>query len=88
MGKYDDIINLLHHQSKTRPHMSCMERAAQFSPFAALTGHSDAIRETERKSQSRTDLEAIPEPDDGMSANESSYLDDGRAADEEHELSL
>ena len=37
--KYDDIINLPHHVSATRPHMSQHDRAAQFSPFAALTGH-------------------------------------------------
>ena len=42
--KYDDIINLPHHVSSTRPHMSIEERAAQFSPFAALTGHEDAIK--------------------------------------------
>ena len=37
MGKYDDIINLPHHVSQTRPQMSMIDRAAQFSPFAALT---------------------------------------------------
>ncbi len=45
---YDDIINLPHHVSATRPHMSQHDRAAQFSPFAALTGHDAAIRETAR----------------------------------------
>lgn len=44
--KYDDIINLPHHQSETRPHMSLQDRAAQFAPFAALNGHEDAIDET------------------------------------------
>ena len=48
MSKYDDIIKLPHHQLKTRPHMSVSERAAQFAPFAALTGYGDAIREAER----------------------------------------
>lgn len=47
-GKYDDIINLPHHVSKTRPQMSMSNRAAQFSPFAALTGFEDAILETAR----------------------------------------
>lgn len=47
-GKYDDIINLPHHVSETHPHMSMRNRAAQFSPFAALSGHSDAIHETAR----------------------------------------
>lgn len=46
--QYDDIINLPHHQSTTRPHMSNYDRAAQFSPFAALTGHEEAIEETAR----------------------------------------
>lgn len=46
--RYDDIINLPHHQSKERPHMSLHDRAAQFAPFAALTGHEDAIKETTR----------------------------------------
>ena len=46
--EYDDIINLPHHQSATRPHMTLHDRAAQFSPFAALTGHDAAIAETAR----------------------------------------
>ena len=37
-GKYDDIFDLPHHHSAKHPHMTPMERAAQFSPFAALTG--------------------------------------------------
>lgn len=45
-GKYSDIINLPHHVSKTHPQMSRANRAAQFSPFAALTGLDDAIDET------------------------------------------
>ncbi len=47
-GKYDDIINLPHHVSETHPQMSMRNRAAQFSPFAALSGHSDAVHETAR----------------------------------------
>ena len=46
--KYDDIIDLPHHVSTKHPQMSLIDRAAQFSPFAALTGHEAAIRETER----------------------------------------
>lgn len=46
--KYDDIIGLPHHQSKERPHMSLHDRAAQFAPFAALSGHEEAIEETAR----------------------------------------
>ncbi|MBO5548963.1 MAG: hypothetical protein J5954_04980 [Prevotella sp.] len=43
---YDDIINHPHHVSKVHPQMSLLARAAQFSPFAALTGYGDAISET------------------------------------------
>ncbi len=46
--KYDDIIGLPHHVSKSHPRMALSDRAAQFSPFAALTGHEEAIKETER----------------------------------------
>ena len=47
-GEYDDIINLPYKKSSTRPHMKLIDRAAQFSPFAALTTHSDAIKEAGR----------------------------------------
>lgn len=43
MGKYDDIINLEHPTSKKHPRMSALDRAAQFAPFAALTGFGDVI---------------------------------------------
>ena len=45
---YNDIINLPHHVSATRPQMSMMDRAAQFSPFAALDGHAQSIMEQNR----------------------------------------
>ncbi len=48
MGKYDDIIDLPHHVSDVHPRMSIWDRSAQFSPFAALTGHEAAIEETAR----------------------------------------
>lgn len=41
--KYDDIRMLVHHRSRVHPPMSLWDRAAQFSPFAALSGHEDAI---------------------------------------------
>ena len=47
-GQYEDIIYLPHPVSKTRPQMPMSDRAAQFSPFAALTGYDAAIRETAR----------------------------------------
>ena len=46
MELYDDIINLPHHVSDKHPQMSMLQRAAQFAPFAALTGHDRAIEET------------------------------------------
>lgn len=55
--EYDDIINLPHHQSSTRPHMSNRDRAAQFSPFAALVGYGDAVKETARLTDERTELD-------------------------------
>lgn len=57
MGKYDDIINLPHHVSENHPQMSIQARAAQFSPFAALSGHGDAIKETARLTDSQRDLD-------------------------------
>ena len=54
---YDDIINLPHHVSKKHPQMSLLDRAAQFSPFAALTGHEDAIKETARVTDERMELD-------------------------------
>lgn len=50
---YSDIIDLPHHVSDRHPRMSMHDRAAQFAPFAALTGHGAAIRETERLTDSR-----------------------------------
>lgn len=57
MGKYDKIINLPHHVSSTRPHMSMMDRAAQFSPFAALTGYDAAVKETARLTEQKIELD-------------------------------
>lgn len=54
--RYDDIINLPHHVSKKHPPMSLLNRAAQFSPFAALTGHKEAIQETARLTDSFIEL--------------------------------
>ncbi len=46
---YEDILYLPHHQSKDRPHMSLHDRAAQFAPFAALSGYEEAIEEVKSK---------------------------------------
>lgn len=57
MGNYDDIIDLPHHVSETHPPMSRADRAAQFSPFAALTGYDAAVRETARVTERRIELD-------------------------------
>ena len=56
MSGYEDILNLPHHVSRKRPPMSMLNRAAQFSPFAALTGYDAAIRETARQTDRRIAL--------------------------------
>lgn len=56
-GTYDDILALPHPEPRTHPRMSLHDRAAQFSPFAALTGHSAAIAETGRLTASRITLD-------------------------------
>ncbi len=80
---YDDIINLPHHVSSSRPHMSAHDRAAQFSPFAALTGYEAAVSETARLTDKR------PELDDGEkeSLNERLIMIQEHA-DEQFEVSI
>ena len=56
-GKYDDIIDLPHPTSQNHPRMSLHDRAAQFSPFAALTGLDAALRETARLTDQRITLD-------------------------------
>ena len=57
MSKYNGIIYLPHHVSKTRPQMPMSYRAAQFAPFAALTGYDAAIKETGRLTDERIELD-------------------------------
>lgn len=54
--KYGDIIHLPHHVSSVHPHMPVSDRAAQFAPFAALTGYGDVIKETARLTDEEPDL--------------------------------
>lgn len=56
-GQYDDIIHLPHHVSSKRKRMSLYDRAAQFSPFAALTGYDAAIEETGRRTDSKIEMD-------------------------------
>ena len=55
--KYDDIIGLPHPVSAKHPQMAREDRAAQFSPFAALTGYDDAISETQRLTETKRELD-------------------------------
>lgn len=59
---YDDIIHLPHHQSLRRKRMPQSARAAQFAPFAALTGYHEAIEEASEKEQYATGIPAKQEP--------------------------
>lgn len=54
---YADIINLPHHELTTRQRMPLINRAAPFSPFAALTGYDDAVKETARLTDARIELD-------------------------------
>ena len=56
-NRYNEIINLPHHVSTTRPQMPLSDRAAQFAPFAALTGYDSAIKETGRLTDERIELD-------------------------------
>ena len=56
-SKYDEIMGLPHHVSKTRPQMPMSDRAAQFAPFAALPGYDSAIKETGRLPDERIELD-------------------------------
>lgn len=55
--RYRDMLYMTHPEPKTRPRMSVADRAAQFSPFAALTGYDDVIRETARTTHSEIQLD-------------------------------
>ena len=57
MTQYEDIINLPHHVSERHARMSMLDRAAQFSPFAALTGYDAAIEETARLTDTKIELD-------------------------------
>ena len=54
---YEDIINMEHPTSKRHPRMTVYNRAAQFSPFAALTGHKEALKETARITDNKIELD-------------------------------
>ena len=57
LHRYDDIINLPHPVSRSHPRMTVQNRAAQFAPFAALTGYGDAVNETARLTDQKMELD-------------------------------
>lgn len=57
MNSYDDIINLSHPEPKKHIRMARAKRAAQFAPFAALTGHDEAVKETARLTDKKIELD-------------------------------
>lgn len=82
-GKYDEIMGLPHHVSKTRPQMPMSDRAAQFAPFAALTGYDSAIKETGRLTKERIELD-----EDALTALNVKYQFLMDALDEEPEIKI
>ena len=82
-GKYDEIMRLPHHVSKTRPQMPMSDRAAQFAPFAALTGYDSAIKETGRLTDERIELD-----EDALTALNMKYQFLMDALDEEPEIKI
>ena len=82
-GKYDEIMGLPHHVSKTRPQMLMSDRAAQFAPFAALTGYDSAIKETGRLTNERIELD-----EDALTALNVKYQFLMDALDEEPEIKI
>ncbi len=55
-NKYDDILYMKHHVSEKHPQMSMEARAAQFAPFAALTGFEDEVKKTARLNDERIEM--------------------------------
>ncbi len=72
MNDYSDIIDHPHYQSKKRPHMSMYDRAAQFSPFAALTGYEESVEETAKEETDRMKLRPYTGTIDDYDPNDSS----------------
>ena len=83
MEKYREIIDLPHHVSKTRPQMQMSDRAAQFAPFAALTGYDAAIKETGRLTDERIELDV-----EALSALDMKYQLLMEALDEAPEVTI
>ena len=82
-GKYDEIMGLPHHVSKTRPQMPMSDRASQFAPFAALTGYDAAIKVTGRLTDERIELDV-----EALSALDMKYQLLMEALDEAPEVTI
>ena len=82
-NRYDEIMGLPHHVSKTRPQMPMSDRAAQFAPFAALTGYDAAIKETGRLTVERIELDV-----EALSALDMKYQLLMEALDEAPEVTI
>lgn len=80
---YEDIINLPHHVSTKRPQMSMLDRAAQFSPFAALTGYDAAIKETGRLTDEKIEMDEA-----SLNMLNMKFQLLGEALGDEHEVSF
>lgn len=79
-SKYDDIINLPHHQSDRHPRMSMKQRAAQFAPFAALAGYAESIDEAHRLTEDFAALDAtVIEEADRALQELAAYIDRGES---------
>ena len=61
MEEYEDIINLRHYEPRRHPRMPLANRAAQFAPFAAVTGHNEAAHDTEQQHIASIDVETEDE---------------------------
>ena len=81
--KYNEIMGLPHHVSKTRPQMPMSDRAAQFAPFAALTGYDAAIKKTGRLTVERIELDV-----EALSALDMKYQLLMEALDEAPEVTI
>ena len=81
--KYNEIMGLPHHVSKTRPQMPMSDRTAQFAPFAALTGYDAAIKETGRLTDERIELDV-----EALSALDMKYQLLMEALDEAPEVTI
>ena len=82
-NRYDEIMGLPHHVSKTRPQMPVSDHAAQFAPFAALTGYDAAIKETGRLTDERIELDV-----EALSALDMKYQLLMEALDEAPEVTI